>query len=263
MQFLVISWYFIVYPRNIMYNYNSGGKLKMRIIICDDDEIFSEKLHQLLMEYFKKNGLFLPDFKIFNCGEDLLADKGAKDIIFLDIEMSGLNGIYVGNEIKKRSRNAIIFIVTSFIEYLDDAMRFHVFRYLSKPIEKYRLFSNMNDALHLYLSRTTMIPIETKEGVISVTTNDIIMIESNGRKTIVHTSEGDYLSLYNLNYWSEKLPSQNFFRTHRSFIVNLAHINQFDHNSVYLFKRQFTAYLARRKYTNFKDAYLLYLESTR
>ena len=65
-------------------------------------------------------------------------DKGSKDIVFLDIEMPGMNGIYVGNELKSQNRNIIIFVVTSYSEYLDEAMRFHVFRYLSKPLDKQR-----------------------------------------------------------------------------------------------------------------------------
>ena len=82
-----------------------------------------------------------------------LRDQGPKDIIFLDIEMPGLNGIYVGNELKKRDKNTIIFIITSYSECsLDEAMRFHVFRYPSKPIDKQRLFRNLKDALDLYHS---------------------------------------------------------------------------------------------------------------
>lgn len=66
--------------------------------------------------------------------------------------MPGFDGIYVGNELKKQNESAIIFIVTSHLEYLDAAMRFHVFRYLSKPIDKQRLFQNLDDALELYYS---------------------------------------------------------------------------------------------------------------
>lgn len=70
----------------------------------------------------------------------------------LDVEMPGFDGIYVGNELKKQNESVIIFIVTSYLEYLDAAMRFHVFRYLSKPIDKQRLFQNLDDALELYYS---------------------------------------------------------------------------------------------------------------
>lgn len=235
----------------------------MRIVICDDNEINSNQLRKLIITYFHQLNFHLPDFAIFNCGEDLLADEGNQDIVFLDIEMPGINGIYVGNELKKRNKNAIIIIVTSFLEYLDDAMRFQVFRYLTKPIDKNRLFSNLDDALKLYSSISLNIPIETKDGIVSVNAVDIIMVETTGRKANIYTTVGKYLSTNNINYWRNHLPSQNFYQSHRSYIVNLFHINEFDHSTILLFNKSYSAYLTRRKYTEFKDVYLLFLESTR
>ena len=105
----------------------------MRILICDDDKIFVSALRQNITECFEK--LEIADYEIaeYYLGEDLLNDKGDKDIVFLDIEMPGKNGIYVGNKLKETYPKAIVIIVTSFSEYLDDAMKFSVFRYFNKP----------------------------------------------------------------------------------------------------------------------------------
>lgn len=108
----------------------------MRILICDDDLLIVEKLQKYLKSYFSHLHLRCPEIVCFSDGESLLADPGDKDILFLDIEMPGLDGIYVGNELKKKDKDIIIFIITSYSEYLDEAMRFHVFRYLSKPIDR-------------------------------------------------------------------------------------------------------------------------------
>ncbi len=177
--------------------------------------------------------------------------------------MPGINGIYVGNELKKTNDKLIIFIVTSHSKYLDDAMRFHVFRYLSKPLDKQRFFRNMKEAVDLYHAITFKIPIETREGVHTLPTSSIIMVEAQGRKIIVHTTFRDFESVHNLQYWSELLPQNCFFQTHRSFIVNFEQVSNFDHTLVYMADSQFQAYLTRRKYHAFKEAYLLYLESMR
>ena len=235
----------------------------MRIIICDDDLLIIEKLQKYLKSYFNHLHLKCPEIISFSSGESLLADQGPKDIIFLDIEMPGLNGIYVGNELKKRNKNTIIFIITSYSEYLDEAMRFHVFRYLSKPIDKQRLFRNLKDALDLYHSMTVQVPIETRQGVHNVPISSIIMVEAQGKKVIVHTTARDYESIHTMQYWLGQLPVNRFFQTHRSFIINYEHITNFDHMLVHLSNGQFTAYLTKRKYSAFKGAYLLYLESTR
>lgn len=233
----------------------------MRILICDDDILITEQLTKYIHEFFSFKNLKQPEIISFDSGEALLQDTGVKDIVFLDIEMPGVSGIYTGKELKKINPNIIIFIITSFAEYLDEAMRFHVFRYLSKPIDKHRLFRNLKDALQLYNSSTVKIPIETKSGVYSVSASDIVCVEAHGRKVIIHTTTEDFESIHTMQYWVEKLSMNCFFHTHRSYIVNFEHVTDFDHTLVHLYHQQFNAYLTRRKYSTFKAAYLLYLES--
>lgn len=233
----------------------------MRILICDDDSLIIEQLTKYIQEYFSTKKLKQPNIVTFQSGEELLLDQGKKDVIFLDIEMPGVSGIYVGKKLKKSNPNVIIFIITSFSEYLDEAMRFHVFRYLSKPIDKQRLFRNLKDALQLYNTSTAKIPIETKHGVYTVSVPDIICVEAQNRKVIIHTSDQDFESVHSMHYWIDKLTMNCFFQTHRSFIVNLEHVTNFDYNLIYLYHQQFKAYLTRRKFSKFKAAYLLYLES--
>ncbi len=235
----------------------------MRILICDDDSLFLEQLPKYLKVFFDTKHIKCPEIISFTSGEELLADKEAKDIVFLDIEMPGMNGIYAGNELKKQNKNVIIFIVTSYSEYLDEAMRFHVFRYLSKPLDKQRLYRNLTDALRYYNTMTQKIPIETRDGISIVASSCIIAIEAQSRKVIVHTTNGDFISIYNMNYWVEQLPKNCFFQTHRSFIINLEHVVDFSHTTVQMVDNSLIAYLTRRKYSAFKNAYLLYLESTR
>lgn len=235
----------------------------MRILICDDDTLIVEQLQVYIKNFFELNHLKCPELVSYYTGKALLKDEGDKDILFLDIEMPGMNGIYVGNELKKANDNIIIFIVTSYFEYLDEAMRFQVFRYLSKPIEKQRLFRNLKDAVDLYGTMTFNLPVETKQGVFILSASSIIAVEAQGRKVIVHTLLRDFESIHNMHYWLDMLPQNCFFQTHRSFIINFKHITGFDHTLVHMANNKYTAYLTRRKYGVFKNAYLLYLESTR
>ncbi len=235
----------------------------MRILICDDDEQISKQLHSLVWEYFIQNDLPLPEIVFYSSGDELLKDTGKKDLVLLDIEMPGVNGIYVGNELKKQQPNVIIIIVTSYAEYLDDAMRFHVFRYLSKPVDKVRFFRNMTDALRLHSTSDEKIAIETKTGIFVIPTSEIVCVEAILRKVIIHTTKQDYISPQPIQYWLEYLTNQCFVQSHRSFIVNLAHVSNFDTAIIHLHNNQITACLARRKYAEFKAQYLFYLESTR
>ena len=235
----------------------------MRILICDDDDLMIKQIRKYCQFFFDKIQVKCPELVCFSDGETLLSDEGEKDILFLDIEMPGMNGIYVGNELKMRNENIIIFIVTSHSEYLDEAMRFHVFRYLSKPLDKQRFFRNMKDAVDLYNSMTVKIPIETKQGVHTLPASSIVAIEAQGRKITVHTVKGDFESIHTIKYWENLLPKNHFFQTHRSFIINFEYVTDFDHTLVHMNDNQFHAYLTKRKYSAFKETYLLYLESTR
>lgn len=85
----------------------------MRILICDDDELIVEQLQEYLRCFFKQEHLKCPDIAVYYNGESLLEDKGEKDILFLDVEMPGMNGIYVGNELVALQDQDNLYIVTS------------------------------------------------------------------------------------------------------------------------------------------------------
>ena len=235
----------------------------MRIVCCDDDLAIGKQIEEYLKLYFKEMAIPFPDYSFYCSGEELLKSQDMIDIAFLDIEMNGMNGIKTGVEIKNRFPNAIIFIVTSYPDYLDDAMRFNVFRYLSKPIDKNRLFRNMKDALIKYSTLSKKLHIETKDAVDVVSVRDIILIEAKDRKIFVVTKNKIYESTQKMSFWIENLPTSSFFQTHRSYIVNFRFVSRFDNDLIYLCKNQFTAYLTRRKYTAFKNSYIMYLESMR
>ena len=121
----------------------------------------------------------------------------------------------------------------------------------------------MKDAVERYNTMTIKIPVETKQGIHTLPVSAVIAVEAQARKVIVHTTLCDFESVHNMQYWLKELPKNCFFQTHRSFIINFEHVTDFDHSLVNMDGGQIHAYLTKRKYSAFKEAYLLYLESTR
>lgn len=235
----------------------------MRILICDDEQNIIDQIKHYLEEYFTISGYAIPELITFSDGNSLLRDTGQKDIVFLDIEMPESNGILVGNELKKQNPQVLIFIITSYMQYLDDAMRFQVFRYLSKPLERARFFQNMNDAMQLYSRLTSTVVIENGKDSLKMSESDIIYIEAQARTTLVHTVSGTYPAQKPLHSWIDILHAGSFFQTHKSYIVNMKYVLKFDHEMI-IFESDFgKAYLSRRKYNQFKKAYFMYLETSR
>lgn len=237
----------------------------MRILFCDDNLDILNQLQNYVAEYFEILGGKQPDFAAYTSGDALLYAEQSADIAFLDVEMPGTSGIQVGAILKQKNPYIKIFIVTSYPDYLDEAMRFQVFRYLSKPINKHRLFRNLKDAIYQYNMESHEITISTTEGLFIRRAEEILCVESSGRKVTIHTTDVDYQSTDSLAYWQKALTLPCFYATHRSFIVNMHFVTAIEKDRVQLRNKDkiFYAYLTRRKYTNFKQTYLLYLESVK
>lgn len=237
----------------------------MRIVFCDDDPIIVDQLQKMVTEFFQKQGGLQPEYAFYSTGDELIFSEERADIAFLDVEMPGVSGIYAGAKLKERNPRIKIFIVTAYPDYLDEAMRFQVFRYLSKPIDKNRLFRNLKDALYSYSIESCEYPISTNKGIFVRRAEEIVYVETSQRKTIVHTTDGDIVSNKNIEFWRETLTLPCFFSTHRSFIVNMHFVYSIGKDNVILKNKDqnIEVFLSRRKYTLFKDTYLIYLESTK
>ena len=200
----------------------------MRILLCDDDEKILQQMNQYLLEFFHLAKLRPPQIKVYTSGDELAASGDVGDIAILDVEMPGLSGIHVGEKLKRLNPRIKIMILTSYMDYLDEAMKFHVFRYLSKPVDK--------------------------------------LVEAQGRKVTVTAVDRIYETVTPMRDWVALLKIPSFFQTHRSYIVNMRYVASFTKDTVRLVgpnSLERIAYLTKRRYTEFKNTYLLYLESTR
>lgn len=237
----------------------------MRIVFCDDNKEITALLKRYVFEFFESAKVKLPEYAEYDSGDALLEHEGRVDIAFLDVEMPGMSGIYVGDALKKRNPWVKIFIVTSYSDYLDEAMKYQVFRYISKPVDKNRLFRNLKDAVRQISTETKEIAIETVDGIVVRRAEEIVYAEATQRKVLIHTVGDTFVSTKKFEYWQHTLVLPCFFRTHRSYIVNMRFVNAVEKDRVILRHNDKldVAYLTRRKYTEFKNTYLIYMESIR
>lgn len=108
----------------------------MNILICDDDKLYVDMIKKYVDEFFAEHKI--TDYKVYeyNSGDEAAKNNEKIDIAFLDVEMDGINGIEAGKYLRNNNKNIVLFIITSYMGYLDDAMDEGVFRYINKPLER-------------------------------------------------------------------------------------------------------------------------------
>ena len=154
----------------------------MLIAICDDEPLFCEQLKKEIYLYSSKYNLDTV-VEIFYNGKKLLNDLRF-DIIFLDYQMPGLNGLQTAKELRKINQQCTIIFLTSFPEIVYDTFQYETFRFLIKPLN----INNLYEALNSYRKKMdTYYPISiNKEGdVIKISTKDIIYVEADGKNSII------------------------------------------------------------------------------
>ncbi|MEQ9404356.1 MAG: LytTR family DNA-binding domain-containing protein [Cyclobacteriaceae bacterium] len=161
------------------------------------------------------------------------------DLIFLDIEMPGINGI---SFIKSLSNPPAVILTTAFREYAIESYEIEVVDYLLKPISFDRFFKAINKHLKSKTSTTTETPaIPAKAGGsiyvysnkknLKVYFDDILYVESIKDYITIHISDAQIISKSTITNYEELLPS-SFLRVHRSFIINSAKITAFTHQDI-------------------------------
>lgn len=238
----------------------------MRVIICDDDEFVRRRLHdniKLAFKSMRKSGYpGLLECDEFDNGKDLLEDNGEKNLVFLDIEMPGADGISVGRALKQADSDVLIAYVTSHTEYLDDAMSFCVFRYISKPLNQERIVKCICDALNILCKRRINVVVDEGNCMCrKVNTYDIVMVEKDARRLKLHMKDGEVIRIMGtINDFMIGLNPLIFAMCHRSFIINFKYVSKIDKNTVYLCGGKYMAYLSRNRYTSIKEAFINYVE---
>ncbi len=236
----------------------------MKVLICDDDSKIISQIQNYLLEISKRS-TYKFDCLCFTNGDNILSKQIKIDIAFIDIEMPGVNGLTVTKHLQAINPNIIIFIVTSFQGYLDDAMDLKVFRFLSKPIDENRFYKSMNIALNLYHQSTEKIILDYFDECHNIFTVDILYLTIENRKTKIITKNDEYISNKKFDYWKRHLKSYDYFaQSHYSFIVNLKNVTDFNKNEITLSfgSQKVKVPISRSFYISFKKAFYEYMGGT-
>ena len=213
------------------------GKDVIRAVVADDDAGMRLVMRKLIE---RQEGYELVGE--YPSGEALMAEFEdiAPDVCVLDVEMPGLTGIECARQIQDIRPMTVLIFATAHEQYMGDAFSLYAYDYLLKPFKVERVqktLSRVRDTLTAGRraggaqiqpppTRAGRILLKHREGASLINADDILLIQREQRSTVIYTRDGGrFVTTDTLSDLEERLNPATFFRCHKSYIVNLNHID--------------------------------------
>ncbi len=235
--------------------------LKLNIAICDDEAYYRSQIESLVREYLSgKDVLFC--IKQFKSGREFCEEPENTrrfHIIFLDIEMEGMDGMETAYFIRKRNSEMDIVFITVVSDYVFEGYRVNAVRYIMKNDMEKLIPECLTDILKRRRYRGHKMLFSFVGGERTVFLDDILYIESQSHKLQFKTKERILVMYGRINEMESRLEKYCFLRCHQSFLVNMGHIEKIRNYRIYLSDGSEVP-VARPRYSEVKRDFLRYKE---
>lgn len=193
----------------------------MNILVVDDEFLALTRLTRMLEELGHKN-------MIFENPKEALehTSKEYFDVALLDINMPQMNGKELALELLKTNPDIFIIFQSAYEEHALEAFKIGAIDYLLKPFSKEQLQSSLKRASEYRQERKKRFLVRCDEDSILLEDSEILYIEASLSEVIIRTREGFFYYKEKISDIEKELP-KNFFKIHRSIIINLDKIKNF------------------------------------
>ena len=228
--------------------------------IVEDEEVFLKSTKELLSKTFKEKNIDVA-FDFFMSGEEFLPMVELHfhyDIIFLDIEMPGMDGISVCRRIREISPGALVVFISNKEALVFQTFEVQPFRFIRKSELNEMVFSLVDSIItELEKRKQKIIKIEEPSGgdVYSFDVRKILYVEAQRKECVIVTDSGLTTVKSKLMTLESSLADQDFIKVHRSFLVNMSAITRIQKDSV-LLKNGHEIPLSRNMREEVKQAFL-------
>lgn len=205
----------------------------MRLAYCEDEKIQLEYMHTLCEEWAMQMGEPLT-YCGYRSAKEMLFENMENypfDLLMLDIDMEGMSGMELARCIRKTDEAIPIIFLTNRKEYVFEGYEVRALRYLLKPIDKEKLFPILNELCAAAKQEKNYLIISVAGEHIKLEQKEILYVEANGHYLTIHTLQEAYEIKKPLSELMEEISHttdgrEHFISSHRSFWVNLAHIER-------------------------------------
>ena len=204
----------------------------VRIAVCDDEKVDLEYLAEKI-----EHGCSC-DCEIvkYEDGENLLADsrKQVFDVLFLDIDMPGMDGMQVAETIREENQYVKIVFVTNKEECVFQGYRYGAFRFMRKSCFEHELPETMASLEKFFDSVNELIVFKKPGGEFSKKISEIRYIEVQGHNVTVNCGDTTEQVMGTMREYEKKLSAKGFIRIHKGFLVNFRNIYSIEQKDIVL-----------------------------
>ena len=151
--------------------------LNLRVAICDDESQICEVMRDKLQKYYFSSNINL-SVKTFSSGEQVLeSDLGRIDVLFLDVDMPGLDGLKTAKAIRKKNKDMIIIFLTAYSEFVFESFKVDAFRFLIKPVKDSELTETLEAVQKKLYEPEEYLSFQFQNEIYSIKYSDILYIE--------------------------------------------------------------------------------------
>ena len=204
----------------------------LQLAVCDDEKIFRSDLRKILGTELELCGI---DYHIseFTSGEELIAglEKADCQILFLDIEMKGIDGVEAARRLRETKRQMEIVFVTSYADFVFQGYEVRALNYILKPYEPEKIAAVLHTALEaLDIEAEKYYVIDQRGGSIRVPLSSVKYFSSDRRTVHAVTTEQEYTFYEKLSDLETELPD-TFVRIHNRYLVHLKYLDAVRQNT--------------------------------
>lgn len=196
------------------------------IRVVDDDTRAAQQLVGHIQRYQAENGeTFAVD--VLMDGAQLVEQyRPDVDILFLDVDMPGLDGFAAAQQIRQLDSDVVIVFVTALGQYAIRGYEVGALSYLVKPVPYFAFSQQLMRSVAAVRRRPVddFLVLPTRGGIARVPTSDILYAESSRRHTIVHTADASYQVPITLKQLEDDLAGRPFYRSNNCYVVNLRYV---------------------------------------
>ncbi|OPJ64380.1 LytR/AlgR family response regulator transcription factor [Clostridium oryzae] len=200
----------------------------LNIAIVDDENVQALLLSKMVNQWVLNNNK-TATIKLFSNSESFYfawCEDKSFDILLLDIQMKGMNGIELAKEIRKTDDKLSLIFVTGLSDYMNLGYDVSALHYLIKPVDETKLFSCLDKACGRIRKEPSFIVVTTEGENVRIPKSEIVSAEAFGHYIKLETLKASYEIKLNISELEKVLDKDYFIRCHRSYIAGIRYISK-------------------------------------